>query len=183
MFVLSVWQRGRSKQSSNIHIPEAPLLPSHPNLLSLLCTLGHKAVHNINYNDFRINTNIGARCYNAIFLFLEHVADVRNSIQIGDFRGAPVVVIAVDEVDSNNRRLFLWTCIHRRGAKWCWDCCCWGLVQPHSTGRRCCCLSCCCWSWLESVSQLWGFSLSSGAQETLEMFLKGSYKPINIQAS
>ena len=134
-------------------------------------------------------------------------ASTMNSIQIGDFRGAaaligssvsaslasvytgplvrgaPVVGIAVDEVDSNNRSLFLWTCVHRRGAKWCWDCCCWGLVQPHSTGRRCCCLSCCCWSWLESVSQLWGFSLSSGAQETLEMFLKGSSKPINIQAS
>ena len=98
-------------------------------------------------------------------------------------RGAPVVGIAVDEVDSNNRLLFLWTCIHRRGAKWCWDCCCWGLVQPHSTGGRCCCLSCCCWSWLESVSQLWCFSLSSGAQQTLEMFLKGFSKPINIQVS
>ena len=76
MFVLSVWQRGRSKQSSNIHIPEAPLLPSHPNLLSLLCTLGHKAVHNINYNDFRINS-IGW-CYNDFFFYLEHVADVRE---------------------------------------------------------------------------------------------------------
>ena len=81
------FQCGKEEEVNKAPISIFRKLPSFPRIPAYFPSCAPwdtRQVHNINYNDFRINTNIGARCYNAIFLFLEHVADVREMISNWD---------------------------------------------------------------------------------------------------
>ena len=73
---------GKEEEVNKAPISIFRKLPSFPRIPAYFPSCAPwdtRQVHNINYNDFRINTNIGGAVM-PFSLSLEHVADVREMI-------------------------------------------------------------------------------------------------------